>query len=64
VIWRQVRLTFAVHYVLPGEKALEVLNILLGRLKNLGFEGKLLYLDKGFASTSIVTYLTNLQNLP
>ncbi len=61
VIWRQVRLTLAVHYVLPGENALEVLKILLGRLKNLGFEGKVLYLDKGFASTSIVTYLTNLQ---
>jgi len=61
VIWRQVRLTLAVHYVLPGEKALEVLKILLGRLRNLGFEGKVLYLDKGFASTPIVTYLTNLQ---
>jgi len=61
VIWRQVRLTLAVHYVLPGEKALEVLKILMERLKNLGFEGKVLYLDKGFAATPIVTYLTNLQ---
>lgn len=57
VIWRQVRLTLAVHYVLPGESALEVLKILLKRLKSLDFEAKILYLDKGFAATSIVNYL-------
>ena len=57
VIWRQVRLTLAVHYVLPDEEALEVLKILLERLKKLGFEAKVLYLDKGFASTPIVAYL-------
>ena len=58
VIWRQVRLTLAVHYVLPKEKALDVLKILLKRLKSLGFEAKVLYLDKGFAATPIITYLT------
>jgi hypothetical protein len=58
VIWRQVRLTLAVHYVLPDEEALEVLKILLKRLKSLGFEAKVLYLDKGFAATPIVDYLT------
>ncbi len=59
VIWRQVRLTLAVRYVLPGETALEVLKILLQRLKNLNFEAKVLYLDKGFAATPIVNYLTS-----
>jgi putative transposase len=58
VIWRQVRLTLAVHYVLPDEEALEVLKNLLKRLKKLGFEAKALYLDKGFASTSIIEYLS------
>jgi putative transposase len=58
VIWRQVRLTLAVHYVLPDEEVLEVLKILLKRLKSLGFEAKVLYLDKGFAATPIVNYLT------
>jgi putative transposase len=58
VIWRQVRLTLAVHYVLPGEKALEVLQILLERLKKLHFEAKVLYLDKGFAASPITDYLT------
>lgn len=61
VIWRQVRLTLAVHYVLPEEKALDVLKTLLKRLKSLGFETKVLYLDKGFAATPIITYLTTQQ---
>ncbi|HEU0296648.1 MAG TPA: hypothetical protein VFR47_28185 [Anaerolineales bacterium] len=59
VIWRQVRLTLAVHYVLPDETALQVLKILLPRLKSLDFEAKVLYLDKGFAATPIVKYLTH-----
>ena len=59
VIWRQVRLTLAVHYVLPEEEALAVLKILLERLKRLNFEAKVLYLDKGFAASPIVAYLTS-----
>jgi len=59
VIWRQVRLTLAVHYVLPDETALAVLKILLQRLKSLDFEAQVLYLDKGFAATPIVNYLTS-----
>jgi putative transposase len=59
VIWRQVRLTLAVRYVLPDETALQVLKILLQRLKSLDFEAKVLYLDKGFAATPIVNYLTD-----
>ncbi len=58
VIWRQVRLTLAVRYVLPGEIALENLQFLLDRLKTLGFSSKVLYTDKGFASTPILKYLT------
>jgi len=58
VIWRQVRLTLAVRFVLPGETALETLQFLLQRLKTLGFSSKVLYLDKGFASTAILRYLT------
>ena len=59
IIWRQVRLTLAVRYVLPEENNLETLKILLERLKMLGFSAKILYLDKGFASTAIVNYLTS-----
>lgn len=58
VIWRQVRLTLAVRYVLPGEEKLGILKHLLRRLKTLGFTFKVLYMDKGFASTAIIDYLT------
>lgn len=58
IIWRQVRLTLAVRYVLPEEKTLDILKFLLKRLKTLGFQPKILYLDKGFASTDIIQYLT------
>lgn len=58
IIWRQVRLSLAVRYILPGEDSLETLKFLLQRLKTLGFSAKILYLDKGFASTNIVNYLT------
>jgi putative transposase len=58
IIWRQVRLTLAVRYVLPEEKTLEILKFLLKRLQTLGFQAKILYLDKGFATTDIIRYLT------
>lgn len=61
VIWRQVRLTLAVKYVLPEHDTLTVLTDLLERLKGLGFRSKVLYLDKGFSSTDIITYLTHSQ---
>jgi putative transposase len=60
VIWRQVRLTLAVHYVLPDEKTLDVLKNLLERLKTLGFQAKVLYLDKGFAASPIIDYLISI----
>jgi hypothetical protein len=58
VIWRQVRLTLAVRYVLPEDETLDILKFLLKRLKKLGFKAKVLYMDKGFASTGLIQYLT------
>ncbi len=58
IIWRQVRLTLAVRYVLPEDDTLTTLKFLLKRLKKLGFAAKVLYMDKGFASTGIIQYLT------
>jgi hypothetical protein len=58
VIWRQVRLTLAVHYILPEEEKLDILKQLLERLGVLGFTFRVLYLDKGFAMTPIIEYLT------
>lgn len=58
VIWRAVRLTLAVHYVLPDENILTLLKILLAQVQQLQFTPKVLYLDKGFASGAVITYLT------
>lgn len=58
VIWRHVRLTLALRYVLPDETALDILQILLNRLEELGLHDfRVLYLDKGFASTKIIHHL-------
>lgn len=57
VIWKQVRLTLAVRYVLPEEETLEIVEFLLQRLKTLGLTSRVLYLDKGFASGPVVRYL-------
>jgi putative transposase len=57
VIWKQVRLTLAVRYVLPEEDTLEILKFLLQRLKALGIVSRVLYLDKGFASGPVVRHL-------
>ncbi len=57
VIWKQVRLTLAVRYVLPEDETLTVLQALLARLKELGIHSRVLYLDKGFASGAVVAYL-------
>jgi putative transposase len=59
VIWRQVRLTLAVRYVLPGERKLAIVKFLLRRLKTLGFTFKVLYMDKGFACGDVINYLTD-----
>jgi putative transposase len=57
VIWRQVRITLALTYVLPKESALSVVQRLLARREALGFRFKVLYLDKGFCNGEVITYL-------
>jgi hypothetical protein len=57
VIWRQVRITLAVTYVLPEDSRLAVLQRLQQRLTHLDFRPCVLYLDKGFCTTAIIRYL-------
>jgi putative transposase len=59
VIWRQVRITLALTYVLPKESVLSVVQRLLTRREALDFRFKVLYLDKGFCTGEIITYLQN-----
>lgn len=57
VIYRQLRLTLAVTYVLPEHDTLSVLKTLLQRVNKLGFYATVLYLDKGFCCGEIIQYL-------
>jgi hypothetical protein len=57
VIWREVRLTLALTYVLPADTLPEVVERLLTRLKHIGLHATVLYLDKGFCSGDIINYL-------
>ena len=60
VIWRGVRLTLALTYVLPKESPLSVVKRLLERRKALGFRASVLYLDKGFCCAEVIQYLQDI----
>lgn len=57
VIWREVRLTLALTYVLPEDDLPGVVQRLLQQLEHLGFHATVLYLDKGFCCGNILRYL-------
>jgi IS4 transposase len=57
VIWREVRLTLALTYVLPEDSLPQVVDRLLTQLQRIGLPATVLYLDKGFCSGDIIRYL-------
>jgi len=57
VIWREVRLTLALIYVLLEDDLVAVVERLLQRLKGLGIHKTVLYMDKGFCTGDILRYL-------
>jgi hypothetical protein len=61
VIWREVRLTLALTYVLPEDDLPGVVERLLQRLGHLGLHATVAYLDKGFCSGEILRYLQRTQ---
>lgn len=61
VIWREVRLTLALTYMLPDDTLPEVVECLLTRLKAIGLQATVVYLDKGFCSGEIIRYLQRTQ---
>lgn len=61
VIWREVRLTLALTYVLPEDNLPGVVERLLQRLGHLGLHATVVYLDKGFCSGEIIRYLQHVQ---
>src|SRR5713226_6482840 len=54
-----LRLTLALHFVLPNDDTVSVLDTLLTRVKGLGVPVACLLLDKGFAGMAVMEYLTN-----
>ena len=61
LIWRDVRLTLVMTYVLPEHSTLEIVQRLLQRLKILGFCQMTLFLDKGFCCGEVIRYLQTQQ---
>jgi hypothetical protein len=57
LMWRDVRLTLAITYVLPEHSTLEVVQRLLQRLTILGFSQMTLFMDKGFCCGDVLRYL-------
>jgi putative transposase len=61
VIWRQLRLTLALTYVLPDDPLTDVVERLLQRLADLGLHATVLYLDKGFCTGAVIRRLQQRQ---
>lgn len=61
VIYRQMRLTLAVAFVLPEDKTLTVVHRLLERVQALKLRIDVLYLDRGFCSGPVITYLEQIK---
>jgi hypothetical protein len=57
----RVRITLAIRFVLPEDDTVAVLDQLLGRLETLNLRANRLFLDKGFASTAVLAYLSQRQ---
>jgi hypothetical protein len=53
-----LRLTLALHFVLPDDDTVSVLDILLKRVQAQGLQVSCLLLDKGFESIAVLEYLT------
>jgi putative transposase len=58
VIWRAVRVSLAMSYVLPEDTNLSVVQRLVQRMQHLGFVPSVVYMDKEFCEGPILRYLT------
>src|SRR3989441_11854588 len=59
LILNGLRLTLALHFVLPTDDTVNVLDILLTQVKGLGVQVTCLLLDKGFAGMAVMEDLTS-----
>jgi putative transposase len=58
LILNGLRVTWAIHFVLPDDEAVRVVDRLLGHVHAQGIEVSCLFLDKGFESIALRAYLT------
>jgi hypothetical protein len=59
VMWRQVRLTLALTFVLPHDKPLDIVRRLYERVRERGIMPGVVYLDKLFGLPAIARYFTD-----
>ena len=57
VMWRHVRVTLAVSYVLLEDTAARVVQRLVERMQHLAFRPGVVYLDKGFSTEGVIACL-------
>jgi putative transposase len=58
VVLKGLRVTLALHFVLPDDETVSVVDILRQRVTTQGQRVSCLLLDKGFASIAVLEYLT------
>lgn len=63
VMLNGLRVTLAIHFVLPAEETVETVKIVLKQVKKRQIRIKRLFLDKGFGTIAVMAYLTQ-QGLP
>lgn len=61
VIYGQMRLTLAVAFVLPEDETVTVVSRLYERLESLNLRLRVLYMDRGFCSGAVISYLKQKQ---
>jgi putative transposase len=58
VIFKGRRFTLAIHFFLPDDHTVAVLDLLLCQVRGLGIQIRRLFLDRGFAGIEVMDYLT------
>lgn len=58
VIWKSMRVTLAIRFVLPQEDTVSILSDLLKWLKGLKYSVRTLYLDRGFDGIRVMRFLS------
>lgn len=61
VIVKNLRVTLAIRFVVPGDDTVTILDDLLKRLKTLRIRIERLFLDRGFGGIAVMDYLTRCQ---